>query len=1263
MIQRSLMVRLGLGLWGLMCLAAGPAGPAAASSSAEGLQVLADRTLVTFPDPSAERQLPEANIGPVAHRWVVLPWDARHCEITRLNDTETDGSPEPVAIQWLRGRPVICVSRGEAAGMPSRVEIKHDGHWALAPERARRLGSRAFTAMLEPVLGTGKSATVYGEGGSYVIITPDVFVPAVAPLADWKQRKGWPVTVATTGSIGTDSGSIKAWLCEAYETWPQPPEYVLLVGDVADVPTWTFSGNVSDLPYACLDGDDWLPDVMVGRFSVASITQLEAVVAKSVDYERHPYRQEGDGWFTRSLMVAGNYASTTPYATILWCGQQLESIGFAPAAGVYYAPPWHQYWDGYDQIIPILEEGVSLVAYRGWALGISGWQPPTFTVDHIPAVANGAKTPVVMSFVCHTGDFGNADPCFGEVFLRQGAAGAPKGAVAFIGNGEHWSTTRFNDAMAYSFFERIVDPGLNDLGCLITAGKLRFCELFPLELEASDHGEASVEFYFHIYNLLGDPELPFWKATPETMVVQHPATLPAGCNYLEVTVRDQDAVTLLEGARVGAVQSGTLLGCGFSDETGVARLSLSTVQGAGAVAVTVTHPQKVPYEGMIASGDGGAAFLALDGWSVDDDAEPPSQGNGDGRLNPGETVAITPTLTNRGAAIATDISVDLSGGGPVTIRPGTVGCGDLPGGGTAAASEPFLVSVSPAAVDRTVILCQLTASHSASPGDVSPLTLTITAPQLVAEPVPMSPDGQVHPGQPFALALSLRNTGSEATAGGTARLSVVDPNLATVTDAVCSFGPLAPGAILSTLDDPFALEIAAGLAAGTGLACTLQFSTQEGYELQGSLALTVGQVDIGAPTGPDAYGYYAYDSADTDYPAAVPVYRWTELSPTYGGNGQLVPFPLDALLPLRQLPFHFRFYGQPVDSIRISDNGWISFDTRESYDWWNLPLPHPYGNGAIVAPFWDNFDPTLPGTDGIYTAYDAGAGTFTVQWSRMRNIMPEIDDWQSFQVVLLDPASHPTPTGDGEILFLYKQVTNSDYLESYASAGIEDASEQRGLQLTYSNVYAAGAAPLSDGLAVKITTAVPVYQPFSLANMTMNGKEEGVLLSWRPSDERPIQGWRLLRQTGDLDAPVFVAELAAAARSHLDSDASAAEPCSYLLIALHPCGRQTRLGPYVYAPDTAGIRVNGLWPCSPNPVQESTTIRFALPLAGHARLRIYDLTGRCIRTLRQGRFAEGPGSALWDGRDDGGRRVAGGVYFYRLETENGFHTRKLLLVR
>ena len=87
---------------------------------------------------------------------------------------------------------------------------------------------------------------------------------------------------------------------------------------------------------------------------------------------------------------------------------------------------------------------------------------------------------------------------------------------------------------------------------------------------------------------------------------------------------------------------------------------------------------------------------------------------------------------------------------------------------------------------------------------------------------------------------------------------------------------------------------------------------------------------------------------------------------------------------------------------------------------------------------------------------------------------------------------------------------------------------------------------------------------------------------------------------------------------------------------------------------------------NPNPFHETTAIRYQLSDARKAipvRLDIYDLTGRVIRTLVDEHQEAGEYAVQWNGSDDNRRKVAGGVYFYRLTAGDLVCTKKMVLLR
>ena len=83
----------------------------------------------------------------------------------------------------------------------------------------------------------------------------------------------------------------------------------------------------------------------------------------------------------------------------------------------------------------------------------------------------------------------------------------------------------------------------------------------------------------------------------------------------------------------------------------------------------------------------------------------------------------------------------------------------------------------------------------------------------------------------------------------------------------------------------------------------------------------------------------------------------------------------------------------------------------------------------------------------------------------------------------------------------------------------------------------------------------------------------------------------------------------------------------------------------------------------PNPFNPDTFIPFDLPQGSHVKLRIFNILGQEIRTLKDEFFQTGSYAILWDGKDQRGFSVASGIYIYRLETGKFIQSRKMLLIK
>jgi flagellar hook assembly protein FlgD len=109
-----------------------------------------------------------------------------------------------------------------------------------------------------------------------------------------------------------------------------------------------------------------------------------------------------------------------------------------------------------------------------------------------------------------------------------------------------------------------------------------------------------------------------------------------------------------------------------------------------------------------------------------------------------------------------------------------------------------------------------------------------------------------------------------------------------------------------------------------------------------------------------------------------------------------------------------------------------------------------------------------------------------------------------------------------------------------------------------------------------------------------------------------------------------------------------------------------------YTPNSVGVSggereaVARLAQNQPNPFRAAdavTTISFRLSNPADAQLRIYDASGRMVRTLVNGPLTSGAHNLAWDGSDDQGRELNSGVYFYRLKAGAFEQSRRMTLLR
>jgi len=978
----------------------------------------------------------------------------------------------PVTIRPVRYNP----ARGEIEVL-RRVELRvaFDGYDTRnVKERAATPLTPGFDRFYRAMVLNygGELAGLRGPGevaeylGTWVAICRDnpTIVAHVQDLAAWRKRMGFKTYIATTSETGSSASSIRSWLMNAYNSWDDPPTHVALIGDAGGtygIPTFYESqsgyNGEGDHPYSMLDGTDNVPEVFVGRLSFDSLTTLELIVTKILSYETDPYTTNPN-WFTQACLVGD--PSSSGYTCIQiqqWLKEQLLDVHNFTYVDTIFSGNFANY------IRNMVNTGVSFFGYRGY-YGMSGWD-----TGDIYNLSNDRKLPFCLNLTCGTGSFASGTS-INEAWLRAGTLSPLQleggiGSVATATLGTH---TRYNNCfyagMAYGFFW----DELYRLGEAQARAKIEMI----LNYGQAEPSAATIWCYWN--TLMGDPATELWTGVPEPLQVDYADVVPLGANVVTVTVRDAGS-NPVENAWV-YVRKGSSYGMGgYTQADGTIDLPLA-IGSPGTVELTVTGHNLYPHQGSF-DVEQLADFVGYAYHLVDDDASYPSNGNGDGLVNPGETIRPRMFLTNYGSDPATNVSLTMSCDDPYVglALPGPVQFSDLAPGETSPMSGHLAFNVYRGTPDGHAFTLDLTIESDR--GTYHSLAeFVVSAGALVYQSHSLNGCGtRLDPGESCTLTLTLANNGAAAATGPIAGQLISDSYAVDVTDNTGTFaGTISPGGTGTNSGDTYGLAAPSDAIPGSMANLRIALEFADGVRDTVPFVLEVGAANSDDPTGPDNHGYYAYDNTDTAYPEA-PAYSWVDIAQSqylvglsdYGEDQD------DVLV--FDLPFPFQFYGEEFTRVSICSNGWIAMGATYLTNYRNWYMPGACGPRYMIAPFWDNCYQTSSGK--IYHKYEASNHRYIISYDRiyMR------DDWswwgtsylESFQVILYDPQYYPTYSGDGVIVFQYEIVNNNDDTQHYCTAGIQNRDHTDGLTYSFFNIEPPTAPELQAGRAIKFTTGGP----------------------------------------------------------------------------------------------------------------------------------------------------------------------------------------------
>jgi len=455
-----------------------------------------------------------------------------------------------------------------------------------------------------------------------------------------------------------------------------------------------------------------------------------------------------------------------------------------------------------------------------------------------------------------------------------------------------------------------------------------------------------------------------------------------------------------------------------------------------------------------------------------DDAPP--GGNGDGIINPGESVNLPTWVVNRadrGEQGVWGILRKTSADTLVTVtdsvrRFGTVGAGDSAFTG----NDGFKFRVAAACTNRyalpfsLVCIDTLDSSYLSSPG------LVVGAAQLVAagtqcwDPRPGgNNNGRLDPGEDADIAIGLANIGLGNAQNVTATLKSTDARL-TVTDSAGTYGNIGHDSTVFNSGDRFHVNASGTIPRETQIPCTLRV-IGDGYAVTRVVLLDVGtltSVDP-IPDGPrQPSRYYAYDDVDSMY-VSHPEFSWVEINSV----GTQMSFQQNDDVNLFDIPSGFgplKFYGQRYTQLGISADGWIACGNYTTSNYSNVSVPSSEAPPAAVFANWDDLMPAVEGTGYVYTYHDAANHRLVIEYD-------SVAYWRSqstldkFEVIYYD-TTVVTATGDNAVLVQY--LTASGY--SSSTVGIEDPTQAIAIQDLFDGTYHRAAATIAAGRAILYTT-------------------------------------------------------------------------------------------------------------------------------------------------------------------------------------------------
>ena len=591
--------------------------------------------------------------------------------------------------------------------------------------------------------------------GKMLIVSHPEFMSAMQPFIAWKKSTGMHVDMISYATLGSES-AIQNTIAERYQNGLK---YVLLVGDIAQIPSPTRSGGKSDPSYGYVEGDDAYPEVFVGRFSAESIADVEIQVQKALQYEQ----ASAGNHFENVTGIASNEGpgddNELDYEHIRNMEADLLNFTYSSANEFFDGSQGDVDGEGNpspSDVASAIDAGTGLILYTGHGSSQS-FSSSGFSNNEITQLDNAGKLPVIWSVACVNGEFDNGT-CFGEAWLRARQGNVPTGAATVFMSSINQS---WNPPMSAQ--DEMVDilAGLNQSNQGRTFGSI---SLSGCMLMNDEYGAAGAEMT-DTWHIFGDPSLLIRTKTPQILEVTHPTSLIIGESSVTV-------YSIVENARIALVQGGIILATGLISG-GSCVLEFEPLSSVELIQVTATAFNYTPYFGSIQVLPPNAPYLVYEQSEIIDQT-----GNNNALADYNETAQLTVTAQNIGLPLTAEVTGAISENSPwVSLSNPDLICNfDLQNTNQYVSTSCFEFTVLDGVPDQTQAVFQVTLDDGNGNNWIVNVPVILHAPSMVVPSYQFTElngnnNGRPDPGELVRISLSNLNNGSSTSLIGLPNLT------------------------------------------------------------------------------------------------------------------------------------------------------------------------------------------------------------------------------------------------------------------------------------------------------------------------------------------------------------------------------------------------------------------------------------------------------------------------------------------------------------